>query len=90
MSKVKSKMRIGLKRILSVFLTLMLVQAMVPFTSFAESVADFATSESESATLENTSTDLQNKIDEASDDDAMQSTSDVDTIGAGASRLEVS
>ena len=76
MSKVKSKMRIGLKRILSVFLTLLLVQAVVPFTSFAKSVANYsATSTSESATLEldeNTSANLQNKIDEANDSDALQ------------------
>ena len=79
MSKVKSKMRIGLKRILSVFLTLMLVQTAVPFTSFAESVANSATSESETLELdENTSADLQKKIDEANDDDAIQINSDVD------------
>ena len=81
MSKIKSKMRIGLKRILSVFLMLLLVQAAVPFTSFAESVANSATSTPEPAVLEldeNTSANLQNKIDEANDSDALQINSDVD------------
>ena len=70
MSKIKSKTSISLKRILSVFLTLMLVQAAIPFTSFAESVADFATSESATLKLDkNTGTNLQNKIGEAHDSD---------------------
>ena len=79
MSKVKSKMRIGLKRILSVFLTLMLVQTAVPFTSFAESVANSATSEPAVLELdENTSENLQNKIRKANDGDIIQINSAVD------------
>ena len=64
MSKIKLKMRIGVKRILSVFLTLMLVQAGVPFMRFTAS-----------AVLElkgETSEELQSKIDEAQDGDTIK------------------
>ncbi len=67
MSKIKSKTRISLKRILSIFLTLMLVQAAIPFTSFAES------DEPKVHVLNGgTNTDLKNTINDAKDGDTIQ------------------